>query len=412
MSRAVDDIHAVSVSTSGPMPQRSTRLVEAPSFTEGSQCPPQRPTSPPTPEFVTPVSSPQTSALLGGDMTRLSLGPPATQGSGAFLPARQTTAAQEVEVDAPPQRKKERDPNAEYGGLEHDPKLPSPEYHAGKVDWYPDLFEDQICRTLSPYHKRLIARMKAKWSTDFQCLRAVPDDAALRQNIALLVQEAWDVFKEYVPYWTSDPDWSMPPVLGERLREMQIAEAYRCVLRREYELEREVDFNPLYGPYDHRASPSAPGNCLRGKGPLRSVAQYFVYLDPIEAQLLEKVDQIHMLHKGLLDGQTLRSDKQAIAQAFRAYREAVRLLVRELSAKVEQLNDLVTPTIAFFEHEKGRIFRCFNNFEQLVQLQISRLDPEGKKGVGNLFAVLREGNSMEISYYYDLSKSPKIVKEL
>ncbi len=271
MSRAVDDIHAVSVSTSGPMPQRSTRLVEAPSFTEGSQCPPQRPTSPPTPEFVTPVSSPQTSALLGGDMTRLSLGPPATQGSGAFLPARQTTAAQEVEVDAPPQRKKERDPNAEYGGLEHDPKLPSPEYHAGKVDWYPDLFEDQICRTLSPYHKRLIARMKAKWSTDFQCLRAVPDDAALRQNIALLVQEAWDVFKEYVPYWTSDPDWSMPPVLGERLREMQIAEAYRCVLRREYELEREVDFNPLYGPYDHRASPSAPGNCLRGKGPLRSV---------------------------------------------------------------------------------------------------------------------------------------------
>ncbi len=122
------------------------------------------------------------------------------------------------------------------------------------------------------------------------------------------------------------------------------------------------------------------------------VAQYFVYLDPIEAQLLEKVDQIHMLHKGLLDGQTLRSDKQAIAQAFRAYREAVRLLVRELSAKVEQLNDLVTPTIAFFEHEKGRIFRCFNNFEQLVQLQISRLDPEGKKGVGNLFAVLREGN--------------------
>ncbi|KAK5266393.1 hypothetical protein LTR99_003452 [Exophiala xenobiotica] len=75
--------------------QRSTRLVAAPSVAEGSQYPP---TSPPTPEFVTPVSSPQMSAFLGGDMTRLSLGSP---GSGAILPTstRQTTAAQEVEAD-------------------------------------------------------------------------------------------------------------------------------------------------------------------------------------------------------------------------------------------------------------------------------------------------------------------------
>ncbi|EXJ59554.1 hypothetical protein A1O7_03700 [Cladophialophora yegresii CBS 114405] len=301
--------------------------------------------------------------------------------------------------------------DAGFGGLNNvSVGLPSPGYRNDSLQWFRPEFEEATRKCLEPSHARYLGTLKGKFANDKALLASAAQNQAIRASVRQVLATAWEVYKMYIPFWTPSKDWTLPSCLDAWIRSEKtrlIDEACETTRERMVDVENfgwkdfswdnkvqwsDIEVGDEYTATESRNPQLEPLSDEIAGLQMQDWADHTVLQLHADVQLEhgrysseKKADVVKALElfKRPLEVTKYRpADVRKICDDYeRTWDEHSRSLwARACSIKDGSIN----ATLVSWEHQRGLIFKSFDDAEKKYAQTRACAFPKGEKGIGHV----------------------------